>query len=383
MGKRKHRKSEKKSEKGMINMTDNMSKDFYLLFNDMEQNVEEYEEIPVTNEDIRRWKKSFIKNRNNIRSAYPVKRMVAAACAIFAIMLAVGPFKDYTSAAIEHVSYTLSEALGFDYDISSYETIVGKSITKDGYTITLESVILDGSKLYLTYTERFPEKLVGVNKIEAANEVTTNLSGTINGTNHEISGGGTYRPVDDYTRLAIMDMDFEKSVDVSKPVRIKLSYEVWKDNNGKSKKVIDDIDMVFVADGSQLALETEEMPLDYTYEFPDGSSVHFTRLETNPVSRKLFFIEKNAHDSGYMWELRMHDDFGNYIWNISRGSSANNKGELEGCISYTAGDADMIDEDATQIICEMWGGYLNANPGESVEGEYMEQIGESFVIPIK
>ena len=363
-------------------MTDNMSKDFYLLFNDMEQNVEEYEEIPVTDEDIRRWKKSFRKNRNTGRSAYPIKRMVAAACAIFAIVLAVGPFKDYTSAAIEHVSYTLSEALGFDYDISSYETIVGKSITKDGYTITLESVILDGSKLYLTYTEQFPEKLGGVNKLEPANGVNTYLIGTINGTNHEISGGGTYRPVDDYTRLAIMDMDFEKPVDVSKPVKIKFSYDIYEDDGEKPTKVIDGI--AFVADGSQLALETEEMPMDYTYEFPDGSSVHFTRLETNPVSRKLFFIEKNAHDSGYMWELRMHDDFGNYIWNISRGSSANNKGELEGCISYTAGDADnMIDEDATQIICEMWGGYLNANPGESAEGEYMEQIGESFVIPIK
>lgn len=363
-------------------MMDDLTKDLYLLFNDMNQDVDQYDDIPVTNEEIRRWKRNFRRNRNDVRTSYSIKRIAVAACAIFVIALAAGPFKDYSLAAIENVSYTLSEVLGFDDDISTYENMIGKSITKDGYTITINSVILDGSTLYLTYTERFPEKLEGQEgyKIYAANGIEANLNGTVNGTNHEISAGGTCKPIDDYTRLSIVEMHFEKMIDTSKPVKIKFAYEIYEDDSGKPAKVIDDI--AFVADGSQLALQTEKMPLNYTYEFPDGSSVHFTGFEINPVSRKIFFEEENASD-GFDWDLRMHDEFGNYIIENSRSAQANSNGKLEGCISYTAGSAERVDEAATELICEVWGGYFTGAPGEDVEGEYMEQIGEAFKIPLK
>lgn len=369
-------------------MTDNMQNDIYVLFNDMDQNVEQYDSIQVTKAEAVRWHKNFKRHIEKNKSKHFVKWAVTA-CAAIAVVLLVGPFSEYSNAAIESVAYNLGEILGFNNDIATYETMVGKTVTKEGYTVTLNSVILDGNILYLTYTEQFPEKLEGTfegdyYKISEPDGIHTLMTGTINGTHHCLSMGGTYRPIDDYTRLAIFDMTFETDlvdkIDISKTIDIRLNYKVF--NKDKKKPFLNLKDFKFRTDASKIALVTETTPLDYSYDLPDGSSIHFTKFEQSPVSRKIYYDAEDLKD-GYLWELRITDDLGNFIWETEGNYSANDKdgGKTgQGIIHYNTGEADASSPDATELIATVWGG----KPDEAKEDEdFMEQIGEPFTIPLK
>jgi len=364
-------------------VTDNVQNDIYVLFNDMEQNIDQYDNVYVTKKEVARWHNNFRKRIGKNEQKHFLKWVVAA-CLAVAVVIFAGPFNDYSKAAIESVAYNLGEVLGFNKDIASYETMVGKNVVKDGYTVTLNSVILDGNVLYLTYTEQFPEKLEGFDKIVAPNGINTMMTGTINGTHHCLSMGGTYRPIDDYTRLAVFDITFEndlaEKVDFGKPVDVKLRYDVFAKN--EKKPFLTFKDFKFRTDASKIALVTETTPLDYSYNLPDGSTIHFTKFEQTPVSRKIYYEAEGIKD-GYFWELRLTDDMGNTIWETESDYTANDKdgGKTgQGFIHYNAGGEDVTNADATKLVATVWGGKVD----EAKEDEdFMEQIGEPFTISLK
>ena len=52
---------------------------------------------------------------------------------------------------------SLSTLLGVEEDLSPYSTVVGKSISKNGITVTLNEVILDGHSLIISYKTKIKD----------------------------------------------------------------------------------------------------------------------------------------------------------------------------------------------------------------------------------
>ena len=118
-----------------------MNEQIYTLLNEIDNQPDSYEIPQVSDLEMKKWKKQFSSRRVFRRSR---KKYVAAA-AIVCILggsLLFPPAQFIAYAGMKTVTYNLSQLLGIQKDLSPYRTMVGKSISKDGYTVTLNDVVL-------------------------------------------------------------------------------------------------------------------------------------------------------------------------------------------------------------------------------------------------
>ena len=128
-----------------------MNEQIYTLLNEIDNQPDSYEIPQVSDLEMKKWKKQFSSRRVSRRSR---KKYVAAA-AIVCILggsLLFPPAQFIAYAGMKTVTYNLSQLLGIQKDLSPYRTMVGKSISKDGYTVTLNDVVLDENILYAFYS---------------------------------------------------------------------------------------------------------------------------------------------------------------------------------------------------------------------------------------
>ena len=131
-----------------------MKNSVYDLLNDIQSSPEIYPAAPVTQEDMRNWKKAFdAKRRAGAGSKKHHWKKYAAVAAAAALLIGAGslPATRITAyAAIKSVAYDLGQLLGISKDLEPYTTVVGQSESKDGITVTLNEVILYENMMNIT-----------------------------------------------------------------------------------------------------------------------------------------------------------------------------------------------------------------------------------------
>src|SRR5699024_9791583 len=143
-----------------------MKESIYDLLNDIDSSPESYPAAQATQEDVKNWKKTFDKKRISSYSDRKTTgkhrwRKYAAAAAAAVVLIGAGslPSVRITAyAAVKSVTYNLGQLLGISADLSPYTTVVGESVSKDGFTVTLNEVILDENMMYITDTLTTSEK---------------------------------------------------------------------------------------------------------------------------------------------------------------------------------------------------------------------------------
>ena len=129
-----------------------MKEQIYTLLNEMDNQADSYESSQVSELELKKWKKQFSVRHTRRRS--PVKYVAAAAVAvcIMGTTLFFPPTQTLVYAGMKSVTYNLSQLLGIQKDLSPYRTVVGGTISKDGFTVTLNDVVLDENLLYISDT---------------------------------------------------------------------------------------------------------------------------------------------------------------------------------------------------------------------------------------
>lgn len=91
---------------------------------------------------------------------------IAAAGIILLIMFGCTlRYQEDVKAALQRVTSWIGQALGIENgDTDSYTNVVGKSISRDGITITLNEIVMDSKKLWIAYSDS--EDLNNKNHIE-------------------------------------------------------------------------------------------------------------------------------------------------------------------------------------------------------------------------
>ena len=130
-----------------------MNEQIYSLLNEIDNHSDSYELPPVSDLEMKKWKKQFSSRRVSHRSHK--KYVAAAVVCILGGSLLFPPTQFMAYAGMKTVTYNLSQFLGIQKDLSPYRTVLGESITKDGYTVTLNEVILDENILYVSDTFTF------------------------------------------------------------------------------------------------------------------------------------------------------------------------------------------------------------------------------------
>lgn len=140
--------------------------DIYDLLNDIDNQIDTFETVDITSTDLKNWKQSFALKKKTSVKKHTWKKYAAAAAA-FIILLggSSAPVRQNVYAQSQQIMESLSTLLGTKEDLSPYSTVVGKSISKNGITITLNEVILDGHSLIISYKTKIKDSSVLKNQI--------------------------------------------------------------------------------------------------------------------------------------------------------------------------------------------------------------------------
>ena len=120
-----------------------MKNDIYDLLNDIDNQIDTFETVDITSTDLKNWKQSFALKKKTSVKKHTWKKYAAAAAA-FIILLggSSAPVRQNVYAQSQQIMESLSTLLGTKEDLSPYSTVVGKSISKNGITITSSPAFL-------------------------------------------------------------------------------------------------------------------------------------------------------------------------------------------------------------------------------------------------
>lgn len=208
-------------------------KDVYKLFNDIkfdeaELTTEDTEEVStIQKERIKKNLKQKTKNKNNFKKV----KYGAAAAGVCLVCLVGASFKYPTFAKDIPILNSIIEMLHANHGdygkYSDYSSVINKSVTSNGVTITINEALADDSRIILSYTIKSDKKL---NDLEV---FCPSLFLKVNG-NH-LSGGGsaTGKYIDDTTYVGSEEIKSDAIKELPDKLNIDLNIEYIHELKGK------------------------------------------------------------------------------------------------------------------------------------------------------
>ncbi|MBD5526109.1 MAG: DUF4179 domain-containing protein [Lachnospiraceae bacterium] len=228
----------------------------------------------------------------------------AAAAACIALVLGVTVFSSDVHAAIEHIRWSLSSALGLPGDLTDYSDIINTTVTDQGYMITLQEVIATDEKLVVNYTiQREDGESMGEIPLMPDSEQLY-----INGKNatNAVSGGSGFIE-DEHTIVGISSTFDVPGVDMAQENTYQLKLESL-DNYDLDTKIKGTWNFSFTADGSDIITDTTTLPISRTFTVAEGVTVTLEELTMNKLEQRISYRMEGSTD--YLLQLTATDSTG-------------------------------------------------------------------------
>lgn len=212
-------------------------------------------------------------------------------------------FNDQVSANIKKAFGSIASYLGVDEDLDE-TTKIAKSVSKNGYTVTINEVVLDKNELIVSTTLKSDK-----GEFEGYIDTTPNIY--INKEKIDLNSNGISEPVDESTinKVDTYFLDNELSGDVNISIRYPSIY------------LIDDTDDLTIegpwsfeinTNADALAKSTRSMDLEETIQLDSEETITFKRYSSNNLGARIEFERSNSN-SDYSIKLMGKDDLGNDI----------------------------------------------------------------------
>ncbi|UOW69424.1 DUF4179 domain-containing protein [Paraclostridium bifermentans] len=275
----------------------------YKSFNDVEFDIESYQEVSINKELI----KSRVKSKLSKRKSKS-KKILAASVSGLVLIGGLSVFREPVYANMYKVMYDIKNALGVESNLEDYKTVVGQSITKNGLTITLNEVILDKDVLIVSTAYKFKEELED-GYIMAFENIY------INGKPISSGGGGSGGAIDKNTVEKVfrytLDEDVKKhDLDIkivySDPIYLKNK----KENTINGKWAFE-----FKTNRKELELDTKSLKLNQSFELGKDETITLKEYRTNALGPNIIY-DRNIHNKdlvSYDIKLLGKDNLGNDV----------------------------------------------------------------------
>ena len=226
-------------------------------------------------------------------------------------------YQEDVKAALQRVTSWIGQALGIENgDTDSYTNVVGKSISRDGITITLNEIVMDSKNLWIAYSDR--EDLDADMK-DAVEDKLLYTEVCING--QEIQQGLGQRTVNAFSENPITVEDFTIGEEVNTEGTVNIEFKVWPiamDDliHGKmfrKHRLIQNlIHLNLKHQKKSLEKNTVDINLDQNIKF-DSNILNLTEFRWNPFESTIYGMYHGTVyiDSDYY--LIGTDDQGNKI----------------------------------------------------------------------
>ncbi len=357
-----------------------MSKNIYDMLNDYNINFDELKEEGFNDIEKKKIKYNFKKsiNKENKKSNKRKKTIIAAtfigALFIGFIGTDVGATVVY---GIKMASYEIATFLGIKKDLSSYKTVVNKTLSNYELEIKLNEIILDNDELIISSTFKPKDEKLEGKSIFLIPEVFVNGSSL----GVTMAGGLGGIIIDDSGYSTAMEYSF-KEEEYNGDLDIKITYRDMFIN--QEFKRTEPITFEFTTSSEELANNTKKIELNNTFTLASGEEIKLNKYTSNVISEKIYYSidRKGKDETPYYIKLKGQDNEGNKIaFTLSKGTS--NWGVLkldnkEYKISETATSITLAPY-AIQFPIE---NNKSDNNIEQINDNDLTQIGEEFSIQI-
>ncbi len=234
------------------------------------------------------------------RSAVRAHRgAVAAAACLLLLGGTTAVFPEEVHAAISHISYSISTALGLEGDIAQYTEVINTSRSDKGYVVTLQEAVAAQEALVISYTvQREDGQPI---------DDSFGLDGTLYINGKPIYGGisGSSGFLDDENKCLGVELSYDVfGTDLSDENTYELKFTAFNSHTAK-----DDIgghwNFKFKADGLELLADTKLMALDNEFVLSDGRIITLDTLSDNPLEQRITYRISNTDAGGNLLLLKL------------------------------------------------------------------------------
>ncbi len=272
-------------------------------------------------------------------------------------------------ANINWLFYDIRSFLGIEKNLDDYKTVVNNSITKDGLTITLNEVILDGDNLIVSTIYQAENDIVDNGLISA------NVGVYINGKKKGYGSNGSSRQIDSRTVEKVINHDIEEVVEGDVDIKLVYSDIIYMENN-KEKNIDEKFVFEFKSNGDELKIKTDSVKLNKKYELGTDETIVLNEYTSNDLGQKIIF-SRDIHNRKFVhYDLKLvgKDNLGNDVQ-----FSVRKTREDYGVFVFDNLDGNL-DENAKSLTLSLYSAKQNDENGQ-LNTNY-EKLGDEFIIEL-
>lgn len=282
-----------------------MKKDIYEILNDSNIDIDKYKKYDLNDIEKEKLKNNF---KNSVKNKKSIKKLPIAIA--MSLILATGLVTtNLGSEILVSASITtsnISSYLGLNKNLDNYSTIINKSISKNGVTISLNDVILNNNELIVSST-------IQSSKGDATNEGFHEYGDIlINGKIIKAGSTGSSKAIDKSTMESVTNYILP-DIDLSKEIDIKI---IYSDVLVGAKSIYGPWIFEFKANGSDLSKDTKRINLDNKFTLDNGNKINLTKFTSNAIGQEILYTIKNDNPtdkSAYDIKLVGKDNLNNPI----------------------------------------------------------------------
>lgn len=335
----------------------------YKIFNDVEFDIDNYEEVKVDKELIKSKVKSKLNNRKKSK-----KKILVAGLSGLVVVGGLLVFNRPVYASMHKAIYDIKNTLGIESNLDNYKTVVGKSITKNGLTITLNEVIIDGDELTLSTRYEYKKELENASILNVP-KIYINGELKIEGG----SGGGA--GIDKNTVEEVMTYNIGSESKGDLDVKIVYSNPFYIENN-KEKTINGKWVFEFKTNGDELAANTKTIKLNQSFKLGKDETIKLKEYRTNDLGTKIIY-DRDIHNKKYVdYDLKLvgNDDLGNDV-----GFYLKRTDENEGVFIFNNLEKNL-DKKATKLKLGLYAAKQDDKSGKM--NDDFKKIGDEFTIDL-
>lgn len=251
---------------------------------------------------------------------FHIQRSWKTAVAGIILLIMVGctlRYQEDVKAALQRVTSWIGQALGIkNGDTDSYTNVVGKSISRDGITITLNEIVMDSKNLWIAYSDSEDSD---ADMKDAVEDKLLYTEVCING--QEIQQGLGQRTVNAFSENPITVEDFTIGEEVNTEGTVNIEFKVWPiamddadtwENVQKIQADTEPYTFKLATSKEELEKNTVDLNLNQNIKM-DSNVLNLTEFRWNPFESTIYGMYHGTVyiDSDYY--LIGTDDQGNKI----------------------------------------------------------------------
>lgn len=277
-------------------------KNIYEMLNNVEINLEDYEEDSMTDFEKERAKKRFSQSLKTPISKSKKLGVSIAAALVLLVGITNNPVSAKVNMLLDSFTYSMSQEIGMDYPGKSYE--VNQNAAIGDYQIKIADILLDEESITLNYLIESPEYLESDSylSVESINLYINGQKVKIDG----MHGGG--KLLENGLFQSLSTYDFREPIQIKEDNEIKIQVQ----GIGNSEKILslDSVEFAFKGSKEDLNGQAQTLVLNKAIESEVGN-IMLEKFVFNPYQSQVKFSVPVTKDTKEMFfEANIIDENG-------------------------------------------------------------------------